>query len=44
MGLIARIYGNLKKLNSHRISNPMKKWENELNKQFSKEEVQMANR
>jgi hypothetical protein len=32
----------LKKLNSHRIDDPMKKWANELNRAFSKEEVQMA--
>jgi hypothetical protein len=32
----------LKKLNSQRINDPMKKWANELNRAFSKEEVQMA--
>jgi hypothetical protein len=32
----------LKKLNSQKINNPMKKWANELNRAFSKEEVQMA--
>jgi hypothetical protein len=42
-GLITRIYRDLKKnLNSPKINNPVKKWTNELNRGFSKEEVQMA--
>jgi hypothetical protein len=40
--LIIRIYRELKKLNSHKINDPMKKWANELNRAFSKEEGQMA--
>jgi hypothetical protein len=32
----------LKKLNSQKINNPMKKWTNELYRSFSKEEIQMA--
>jgi hypothetical protein len=40
--LITRIYRELKKLNSYKINDPMKKWANELNRAFSKEEVQMA--
>jgi hypothetical protein len=43
-GLITRLYRELKKLNSQRINNPMIKWANELNRHFSKEEVQMANK
>jgi hypothetical protein len=40
-----RIYKELKrKLNSQRINNPRKKWEHELNTQFSNEEVEMANK
>jgi hypothetical protein len=41
-GLINRIYRELKKLNSPKINEPIKKWETELNRTFSKEEVQMA--
>jgi hypothetical protein len=41
-GLITRIYRELKKLNSPKINDPMTIWENELNRTFSKEEVQMA--
>jgi hypothetical protein len=32
----------LKKLNSPKISEPIKKWATELNRTFSKEEIQMA--
>jgi hypothetical protein len=41
-GLITRIYRELKKLNSKKNNDPMKKWANELNRAFSKEEVQIA--
>jgi hypothetical protein len=41
-GLITRINRKLKKLNSPKIYDPMKKWGNELNRALSKEEVQMA--
>jgi Mg/Co/Ni transporter MgtE len=40
--LITRIYRELKNLNSQKINEPMKKWAKELNRTFSKEEVQMA--
>jgi hypothetical protein len=41
-GLKTRIYRELKKQNFPILNNSMKKWANELNRSFSKEEVQMA--
>jgi hypothetical protein len=41
-GLITRIHRELKKLNSSKINEPIKKWTTELNRTFSKEEIQMA--
>jgi hypothetical protein len=41
-GLITRIYRELNKLNSPKITEPIKKWSTELNRTFSKEEIQMA--
>jgi hypothetical protein len=41
-GLTSRIYRELNKLNSSKIIDPIKKWATELNRTFSKEEVQMA--
>jgi hypothetical protein len=41
-GLITRIYRELKKLNSAKINEPFKKWATELNRTFSKKEIQTA--
>jgi recombination DNA repair RAD52 pathway protein len=41
-GLITRLYRELNKCNSQKINDPMKKWSNELNRAFSKEELEMA--
>jgi hypothetical protein len=41
-GVITRIYRELKKLNSPQNNEPIKKWASELNRTFSKEEIQIA--
>jgi hypothetical protein len=41
-GLITRIHRELKELSSPKTSESIKKWETELNRTFSKEEIQMA--
>jgi hypothetical protein len=41
-GLVTRIHRELKKLNSPKINELIKKWATELNRTFSKEEIQMA--
>jgi hypothetical protein len=40
--LITRIDGQLKNLNSPKINEPIKKWATELNRTFSKKEIQMV--